>query len=86
MGILKIKNLIHRKLILYVASRCDLCIASGMKSLEYLLMIGINKEKIQIAVDSSTSPKNYPEINIIYGKISFQKRLSGLNTSFSILY
>ena len=60
----KIKNLIHRKLILYVASRCDLCIASGMKSLEYLLMIGINKEKIQIAVDSSTSPKNYPEINI----------------------
>lgn len=60
----KIKNLIHRKLIFYVAARSDLCIASGMKSLEYLLMIGINKEKIQIAVDSSTSPKNYPEINI----------------------
>jgi glycosyltransferase involved in cell wall biosynthesis len=60
----KIKNLIHRKLISYVATRCNLCIASGMKSLEYLLMLGIRKEKIQIAVDSSTSPKNYPEISI----------------------
>lgn len=60
----KIKNLIHRKLIAIVASKCNLCIASGTKSMEYLLMLGINREKIQIAIDSSTSPLSLFENSI----------------------
>ena len=60
----RVKNLIHRKLILYPAIKSDICIASGTKSSEYLQMIGVKKEKIKIAIDSSTSPKAAPLINI----------------------
>ena len=72
----KIKNLIHRMMIYLISSKCDLCVAAGTKSYEYLSMLGIKKEKIHIAIDSSTSPDSEKEINLrdVYG-ISDKKKV-----------
>lgn len=74
----KIKNLIHRKLIFYPSIRSDICIASGTKALEYLQMIGVEREKIKIAIDSSTSPESVLSINI--------RELFGITDEKIILY
>lgn len=53
----KIKNCIQRIIIGNLAKRCDGSIAAGTKSYEYLKELHIPAKDIEIAYDSSTSPK-----------------------------
>lgn len=53
----KVKNIIHRLMIMSLAKNSDICIAAGSKSKEYLKMIGVNNSRIKIAFDSSSSPE-----------------------------
>lgn len=60
----KIKNLIHRFMIGSIVRNCDIAIASGTKSAEYLRLIKMPEEKIKIVIDSSTSPNSTIKIDI----------------------
>ena len=53
----KIKNYIQRIVIGNLARQCSGCVAAGTKSFEYLKMLKVSEESIEIAYDSSTSPK-----------------------------
>ena len=59
-----IKNFIHRKMIKSLAKQCQICIAAGSRSKEYLLKLGIDKDKIEIAYDSSVSRQSEMLLNI----------------------
>lgn len=96
----KIKNIIHRLIIFSLTNNSDICIASGSKSKEYLMKIGINHKKIEIAIDSSTSTSNTEIINIklkygipnnakvilYFGRIIKRKGCHILIKSFNELY
>lgn len=60
----KIKNFIQRIMIASLAKKCNICIAAGSKSKDYLRKIGIKEQKIKIAYDSSTSKKKYKEFDL----------------------
>ena len=60
----RIKNYIHKNMILYASKGCNCYIASGSRSQEYLQRIGIVKDKIEIAYDSNTSPRPEKSIDI----------------------
>lgn len=60
----RIKNVIQGLLIKSVAQGADYCIAAGSKSAEYYDLLGINKDKVRIAYDSSTSPELKEHIDI----------------------
>ena len=53
----KVKNYIQRIVIGNLARRCSGCVAAGTKSFEYLKRLKVSGESIEIAYDSSTSPK-----------------------------
>lgn len=52
----RIKNYIQRILFRMCSSGSKTYLASGTKAREYLIKIGIPKDKIRVAIDSSTSP------------------------------
>lgn len=57
-----------------VGKQCDVCIASGKQSYQSLQKMGINTDKIAIAVDSSTSPKYLNESRIsIFNEVGNKK-------------
>lgn len=59
-----------------IAKQCDACIASGSKAYQFLEKSGIEKAKLNIAIDSSTSPKcSYDLENIIFDKIENKKKI-----------
>lgn len=60
----RMKNYLQAKAITFVAKRSDVCIAAGNQQKLYLLSNGIEENKIQIAIDSSTSPKILGSENI----------------------
>ena len=60
----RIKNFVHKKMIVHLCNNSYRCIASGTKSKCYLTDSGINEEKISIAYDSSTSPFSENTIDI----------------------
>ena len=75
----RIKNLIHRIIIGSLARNVDTCIASGSKSKEYFIKIGVKSKNIKIAYDSSTSPK-------VIDKINLRKKYGLSNNANIILY
>lgn len=60
----KMKNLIHRIMIGYLAHNATVCIAAGTKSAQYYRKLRIPEQKIKIAYDSSTSTKVIAEANL----------------------
>ena len=58
----RIKNFIQKKMIYSVAKNAKYCIASGTQTKKYFMTMPIDENIIQIAYDSSTSPK----VNYIY--------------------
>lgn len=54
----KVKSIIQRVIIGMIANKTDVCIASGVKSKEYLKKIGVKEKNIYTVIDSSTSPKS----------------------------
>lgn len=65
----RVKNYIQRIVIGGLARRCSVSIAAGTKSYEYLRKLHIPKKNIEVAYDSSTSPKTS---NIVDFEIKYQ--------------
>lgn len=67
-------NKFHSMMIMNLCKKSDRCIASGTKSLEYLISLGILKEKIKIAYDSSSSTMdNYKKNDVVEKLLSKNK-------------
>lgn len=59
-----IKNFIQSLLITFFAINVDRCIAAGSQSKNYLLRHGVKEKKINVAIDSSSSPIAKTHIDI----------------------
>lgn len=68
------KKTVHKLMKKIIFSQCDLFIASGTKAQEYFISLGVNKAKIRIAYDSSTSPNvESQSLRVLYGLPSDSK-------------
>lgn len=72
----KVKNILQRISISFLIKNCQRSIASGEKSFRYLEMLGVNRNKISIVIDSSTS-NECSDINI--------KKLYGINHNKKVI-
>lgn len=60
----RIKNFIQSQVIAFFAKEVDRCIAAGSQSKNYLIKCGVIERNINVAIDSSKSPKSKINIDI----------------------
>lgn len=76
----RIKNFIQKRMIGFFSLRVDRCICAGSRSQNYLNGLGVSKDKITVAYDSSTSTVNNQ------GKLNIRKMFNIPLSSKIILF